>query len=95
MPSCVSVCLSVCLGVFLSVCVCMCVCVSVYMITKKNNDSIHLKLEHIVVYENSSDGFDIGRCPIKVKVLACLFSPFSTIQTDKSLISALAQIRKL
>ena len=30
--------------------------------------SIHLKLEHIVVYENSSDEFDIGHCPIKVKV---------------------------
>ena len=35
----------------------------------KNNGSIHLKLEHMVVYENSSEGFDIGHCPIKVKVM--------------------------
>ena len=45
--SCRSVCLSVCLGV--CVCVCVCVCLSVYMITKKNDGSILLKLEHIVV----------------------------------------------
>ena len=36
----------------------------------KNNGSIHLKLEHVVVYENSSDEFDIGHCPIKAKVTA-------------------------
>ena len=36
----------------------------------KDNSSIHLKLEHVVVYENSSDEFDIGHCPIKVKVAA-------------------------
>ena len=56
----------------MSVCVswCLCVCVSVYTITKKNDGSIHLKLEHTVVYENSSDEFDIGHCPIKVKVMA-------------------------
>ena len=65
--------MSVCLCVCVSCCclsVCLCVCLSVYMITKKNNASIHLKLEHIVVYENSSDEFDIGHCPIKVKVTA-------------------------
>ena len=28
----------------------------------KNNGSIGLKLEHIVVYENSSDEFDIEHC---------------------------------
>ena len=39
-------------------------------VCSKNNGSIHLKLEHIVVYENSSDEFDIGHCPIKVKVTA-------------------------
>ena len=55
MPVCVSVCLSVCLGVCLSVCVSVCV-----HDNSKNNGSIHLKLEHIVVYENSSDEFDIG-----------------------------------
>ena len=59
------VCLSVCLSVL--VCVCRCVCVHD---NSKNNGSIHLKLEHIVVYENSSDEFDIGHCPIKVKVKA-------------------------
>ena len=36
----------------------------------KNNGSIHVKLEHVVVFENSSDEFDIGHCPIKVKVMA-------------------------
>ena len=61
---CVSVCLSVCLSVRLSVCVCVCV-----HDNSKNNGSIHLKLEHIVVYENSSEEFDIGHCPIKVKVI--------------------------
>ena len=54
-----------CLPVCLSVCVC--VSVSVHD-NSKNNGSIELKLEHIVVDENSSDEFDIGHCPIKVKV---------------------------
>ena len=56
---CLGVCLSVCLSVFLSVCVCV-----------NNNGSIDLKLEPIVAYENSSDEFDIGHCPVKVKVTA-------------------------
>ena len=64
---CVSWCLSVHLGVCLSVCLCVCVCVHD---NSKNNGSIDLKLEHIVVYENSSDEFDIGHCLIKVKVTA-------------------------
>ena len=51
----------VCLGVCLSICV---------QDNSKNNRSIHLKLEHIVVYENSSYEFDIGHCAIKVKVMA-------------------------
>ena len=52
--------------------VCLCVRMTVYTIIKKNtsNGSIHLKLEHIVVYENRSDEFDIGHCLIKVKVMA-------------------------
>ena len=58
---CLCVCVSVCLRVCLSVCV---------HDNSKNNGSIHLKLEHIVVYGNSSDQFDIGHCPIKVKVTA-------------------------
>ena len=54
--------MSVCLSVCVSVCVCVCV-----HDNSKNNGSIHFKLEHIVVYENSSDEFDIGHCPIKVR----------------------------
>ena len=42
---CVSVCLSVCLAVCLHD-------------NSKNNGSVHLIFEHIVVYENSSDKFD-------------------------------------
>ena len=64
-------CPSVCLCVCLSVCVCVSVCLSVCVHdNSKNNGSIDLKLEQIVVYENSSDEFDIGHCPIKVKVTA-------------------------
>ena len=48
-----------------SLSVCLSVCVHD---NSKNNGSIHLKLEHIVVYGNSSDEFDSGHCPIKVKV---------------------------
>ena len=59
MSVCVSVCLCVCVSVCLSVCV---------HDNSKNNGSIDVKLEHTVVYENSSDEFDIGHCPIKVKV---------------------------
>ena len=63
--------MSVCLSVCLCVCVCLSVCLSSCVHdNSKNNGSIHLKLEHIVVYENSSNEFDIGHCPIKVKVMA-------------------------
>ena len=47
----------------MSVCVsgCLCVCVSVYVHDNANNNgSIHLKLEHTVVYENSSDDLTLG-----------------------------------
>ena len=55
----------------MSVCLSVCVCVSVCVHdNSKNNGSIDVKLEHTVVYENSSDEFDIGHCPIKVKVTA-------------------------
>ena len=64
---CVCVCLSVCPSVCLGVCLSVRVCVHD---NSKNNGSIDLKLEHIVVYENSLDEFDIGHCPIKVKVTA-------------------------
>ena len=45
-------CPSLCVYVCLSVCVCVCV-----HDNSKNNSSIHLKLEHLIVYENSSDEF--------------------------------------
>ena len=56
----------------LSVCLCrLSVCLSACVHdNSKDNGSIDVKLEHTVVYENSSDEFDIGHCPIKVKVTA-------------------------
>ena len=38
--------------------------------------SIHLKLEYLIVYENSSDEFDIWHCPIKVKVTVLLLPQY-------------------
>ena len=55
--------------VLIVVCVSVCLSVCVHD-NSKNNGSIHLKLEHFIVYENSSDEFVIGHCPIKVKVTA-------------------------
>ena len=49
-------------------CVCVCVCVCVHD-TLKYDELINLKLKHVVVYENSSQEFDTGHCPIKVKVM--------------------------
>ena len=56
-----------------------------------------MKLEYFVVYENSSDEFDIGNCWTKVKVTAQLriFSPFTAIQTIKFHNSTLVQARNL
>ena len=49
-------------------CVCLCVCLFVCVHdNSKNNGSIYLKLEHIVVYGKSSDEFNIGHCLIKVR----------------------------
>ena len=55
----------------------------------------NISVTNIGVYENSLDEFDIGDCPIKVKVTARNFTPFTTIQTAKSCISALPQAMKL
>ena len=56
------------MSVLVSVCLCVCLSVCVHD-NSKNNGSIDVKLEHTVVYENSSEEFDIGHCPIKVKVM--------------------------
>ena len=56
-----------------------------------------MKLKYIVVYENSSDEFDIEHHRIKVKVTVGFqkFSPFTKIQTSRSYNSTLVQARKL
>ena len=57
----------------MSVCVCVRVCLCVCVFVQDNseiNGSIHLKLEHTVVYGNCLHNFDIGHCPIKLKVMA-------------------------
>ena len=80
----------------------MCVCVCPYLCVflhhnSKRNRSRNTKLEYIVVYENSSDEFDIEPCRIKVKVILGVqkFSPFTTIQTVRSYSSTLVQVRNL
>ena len=81
-----------------SVCVCLCVCVCVFLHdNSKRNRSRNTKSEYIVVYENSSDEFDIELRWIKVKVTVGVqkFSPFTTIQTVRSYSSTLAQARNL
>ena len=81
-------------------CVCMCVCVFQCLCVflhdnSKRNRSRNTKLEYIVVYENSSDEFDIELCQIKVKVTVGVqkFFPFTTIQTVRSYSSTLVQAR--
>ena len=79
-----------------SVCVSVCVCVFLHDNSKRNR-SRNTKSEYIVVYENSSDEFDIELHRIKVKVTVCVqkFSPFTTIQTVRSYSSTLVQARNL
>ena len=80
----------------LCVCVCLCVCVFLHDNSKRNR-SRNTKSEYIVVYENSSDEFDIEFHRIKVKVTVGVqkFSPFTTIQTVRSYSSTLVQARNL
>ena len=84
-----------------SVCVCVCVCVVCVCVflhdNSKRNRSRNTKSEYIVVYENSSDEFDIELHRIKVKVTVGVqkFSPFTTIQTVRSYSSTLVQARNL
>ena len=56
-----------------------------------------MKFENFVVYENSSDEFNIELHQIKVKVTVGLqkFSTFTTIQNVRSYNSTLVQARKL
>ena len=79
-----------------SVCVCVFVCVFLHDNSKRNG-SRNTKSEYIVVYENSSDEFDIELHQIKVKVTVGVqkFSPFTTIQTVRSYSSTLVQARNL
>ena len=81
-----------------SVCVCPCLCVCVCLHdNSKGNGSRNTKLKYIVVYENSSDEFDIELRRIKVKVTVGVqkFYPFTTIQTVRSYSSTLVQARNL
>ena len=74
----------------------VCVCVFLHDNSKRNR-SRNTKLEYTVVYENSSDEFDIELHRIKVKVTVGVqkFSPFTTIQTVRSYSSTLVQARNL
>ena len=55
--------------------VCLSVCLSVYTTPPQNNGSIHLKLKHIVVYENSSAEFERARkASTKIATLVRLFA---------------------
>ena len=85
---------SVCVCVCVRVCVLVCVCVFLHDNSKRNR-SRNTKSEYIVVYENSSDEFDIELRQIKVKVTVGVqkFSPFTTIQTVRSYSSTLVQAR--
>ena len=78
------------------VCVFVCVCVFLHDNSKRNR-SRNTKSEYIVVYENSSDEFDIELHRIKVKVTVGVqkFSPFTTIQTVRYYSSTLVQARNL
>ena len=75
------------------------VCVCVFLHDNKKNRSRNTKLEYIVLvlYENSSDEFDIELRQIKVMVTVGVqrFSPFTTIQTVRSYSSTLVQARNL
>ena len=83
-------------SVCVCVCVCLCVCVFLHDNSKRNR-SRNTKSAYTVVYENSSDEFDIELHRIKVKVTVGIqkFSPFTTIQTVRSYSSTLVQARNL
>ena len=79
-------------------CVCVSVCVCVFArYNSKRNRFRNTKSKYIVVYENSSDEFDIELRRIKVEVTVGVkkFSPLTTIQTVRSYSSTLVQARNL
>ena len=63
-------CVCVCVCVYVRACVC--VCLRFLHDNSKCNRSRNTKFEYFVVYENSSDKFDIGHCRIKGKVMVRL-----------------------
>ena len=69
----VGVCVSLHVYVLMCVCVCVCLCVC-----EHQNENLKIPCGE----------FNIGYCPIKHKVMACNFNPFTTILTVKSYISA-------
>ena len=85
-----SLCVCVCASVF------VCVCVFLHDNSKRNRYR-NTKSEYIVVYENSSDEFDIELHRIKVKVTVGVqkYSPFTTIQTVRLYSSTLVQVGNL
>ena len=74
----------------------VCVCLFLHDNSKRYR-SRNTKSEYIVVYENSSDEFDIELHRIKVKVTVGVqkFSSFTTIQTVRSYSSTLVQAKNL
>ena len=83
-----------------SLCVCVCMCVRFYVCVflhdnSKRNRSRNTKSEYVVVYENSSEEFDIELHRIKVKVTVGvqIFFPFTTIQNVRSYSSTLVKAR--
>ena len=76
----------------------VCVFVCVFLQDNSNrNQSRNTKFEYIVVYENSSDEFNIELRRIKDKVTVGVqkFSPFTIIQTVRSYSSNLVPSRNL
>ena len=63
----------------------------------KSNQSMNMKFEYFEVYENILHKFDIEYCLTKVKAhsVTLIFSPFTAIETIRSLNTTLAQARKL
>ena len=83
--------------VLVRVTVCVSVFVCVLYDNVKRNRSRNTIFENIVVYENSSDEFDIELRRIKVKVTVGVqkCSPFTTIQTSGPIVQVWYKLRNL